>query len=138
MPEAHQPSIRTEFPKQLSPLGGEGGCCCLAMGQGSSSQVSLLLLLLQESEKLKSNLKKICLYTDRIPDFSYHLIARLIYIFHFLFICFQGHGGIQISTLFLCVVEPWFDKTRKETAHCSAVHPNEDSSNLVLHDKHEN
>lgn len=55
-----------------------------------------------------------------------------------LFICLQGHGGIQISTLFLCVVEPWFEETRQETAYCSAVHPNEDSSNLVLHDKHEN
>lgn len=77
MPEAHQPSIRTEFPKQLSPLGGEGGCCCLAMGQGSSSQVSLLLLLLQESEKLKSNLKKICLYTDRIPDFFLPLDCKV-------------------------------------------------------------
>lgn len=40
------------------------------------------------------------------------------------------------STLLFSVVEPWFDETMKGTAYCSAVHPNEDSSNLVLHDKH--
>lgn len=36
------------------------------------------------------------------------------------------------------MVEAWFVKTRKETAYCSAVHPNEDSSHLVLHDEHKN
>lgn len=58
--------------------------------------------------------------------------------FPFAFICLQGHRKIQISIFlfFFSVVEPWFDETRKGIAYCSAVHPNEDSSNLVLHDKH--
>lgn len=36
------------------------------------------------------------------------------------------------------MVDLWCDEMRKRAAYCSAVHPNEDSSNLVLHEKHKN
>lgn len=73
------------------------------MGQGSSSQVSLLLLLLQESEKLKSNLKKICLYTDRIPDFFLPLDCKVnLYLSLFIYLLSGTWRNSDQHPLSLC------------------------------------